>query len=59
MGCCDGMVSFDVLTISVSRRGMALYAGKNVAKLKGKGGKWKYMTEQEMLDVAEQFSPYR
>ena len=53
------MVSFDVLTISVSRRGMALYAGKNVAKLKGKGGKWKYMTEQEMLDVAEQFSPYR
>lgn len=41
------------------QRGMALYAGKNVAKLKGKGGKWKYMTEQEMLDVAEQFSPYR
>ncbi|OCL14275.1 DNA glycosylase [Glonium stellatum] len=41
------------------QRGMAAYVGKDVTKLKAKGGKWKYMTEQEMLDVAEKFSPYR
>ena len=41
------------------RRGMATYMGKDVSKLKAKGGKWKYMTEQEMLDIAAKFSPYR
>ncbi|KAF2201992.1 DNA glycosylase [Delitschia confertaspora ATCC 74209] len=41
------------------QRGMATYIGKDVAKLKGKGGKWKYMTEKEMLDIAAKFSPYR
>lgn len=34
--------------------------GKNVSKLKGKGGgKWKYMSEQEMLRHSERFAPYR
>ncbi|KAF2809311.1 DNA glycosylase [Mytilinidion resinicola] len=41
------------------QRGMAAYVGKDVAKLKGKGGKWKYMSEQDMLDMAAKFSPYR
>lgn len=33
--------------------------GRDVAKLKAKGGKWKYMSEKEMLDIAAKFSPYR
>ena len=28
---------------------MATYVGKDVSKLKGKGGKWKYMSEQTCL----------
>jgi DNA-3-methyladenine glycosylase II len=57
---------------------MAVYAGRDVNKLKNKGGKWKYvpsikfhiadsilttqyryMTEQEMLEMASKFKPYR
>jgi DNA-3-methyladenine glycosylase II len=39
---------------------MAVYMGRDVSKLKGNGkGKWKYMSEQEMLDIASKFSPYR
>lgn len=38
---------------------MATYMGRDVAKLKAKGGKWKYMSEKEMLDIAAKFSPYR
>jgi DNA-3-methyladenine glycosylase II len=41
------------------QRGVAVYAGKDVNKLKGKGGKWKYMAEQDMLDIANRFVPYR
>ena len=42
------------------RRGMAAYVGRDVAKLKAKGGgKWKYMSEKDMIDVAAKFSPYR
>ena len=41
------------------RRGMAAYMGKDVAKLKAKGGKWKYMSEADMLKIAEPFAPYR
>lgn len=34
--------------------------GKDVAKLKAKGGgKWKYMSENDMLDLSAKFSPYR
>lgn len=40
-------------------RGMAVYKGRDVEKLKNKGGKWKYMAEQEMLETAEKFRPYR
>ncbi|KAI4723135.1 3-methyladenine DNA glycosidase [Aureobasidium sp. EXF-10727] len=43
------------------QRGLAVYTGKDVNKLKAKGGgKWKYMgSEQAMLDAAAKFSPYR
>jgi DNA-3-methyladenine glycosylase II len=42
------------------QRGMAAYVGRDVSKLKAKGGgKWKYMKEQEMLDIANKFAPYR
>jgi len=30
-----------------------------VAKLKGKGGKWKYMSEKEMEEISDRFKPYR
>lgn len=39
---------------------MAALAGKDVSKLKAKGGgKWKYMSEKEMLEMSAKFSPYR
>jgi DNA-3-methyladenine glycosylase II len=42
------------------QRGMAAYIGKDVSKLKAKGGgKWKYMSEKDMLDIANKFAPYR
>lgn len=42
------------------RRGMAAFAGKAVGKLKAKGGgKFKYMSEQDMLHLSAKFAPYR
>ena len=42
------------------RRGMAAWMGKDVKKIKVKGGgKWKYMSEQDMLEISARFSPYR
>jgi DNA-3-methyladenine glycosylase II len=42
------------------QRGMAAFYGKDVKKLKAKGGgKWKYMSEQEMLERSARFAPYR
>ncbi|OIW23472.1 DNA glycosylase [Coniochaeta ligniaria NRRL 30616] len=42
------------------QRGMAAFVGRDVAKLKAsKGGKWKYMGEKEMEEIAERFRPYR
>lgn len=43
------------------QRGMAAWLGKDVAKLKsnGKGGKWKYLSEKEMLEHSAKFAPYR
>ena len=39
---------------------MATYLGKDVSKLKAKGGgKWKYLSEKDMLDVSTKFAPYR
>lgn len=34
--------------------------GRDVSKLKGKaGGKFKYMSEKDMLELASKFAPYR
>ena len=42
------------------RRGIAAYLGKDVAKLKAKGGgKWKYVDEKTMLEQSARFAPYR
>ncbi|EXJ71625.1 DNA-3-methyladenine glycosylase II [Cladophialophora psammophila CBS 110553] len=42
------------------QRGMAAFFGKDVKKLKAKGGgKWKYMSEQDMLEKSAPFAPYR
>ncbi|KAI4628684.1 hypothetical protein J4E83_003237 [Alternaria metachromatica] len=61
MFACFGLKRMDVFATGDLgvQRGMAVYAGRDVNKLKSKGGKWKYMTEQEMLDMASKFSPYR
>ncbi|KAG0652386.1 3MEA DNA glycosylase [Hyphodiscus hymeniophilus] len=41
------------------QRGMAAFKGRDVAKLKNGKGKWKYMSEKEMEEMAENFRPYR
>ena len=39
---------------------MAALMGKDCNKLKSRGkGKWKYMSEKEMLEISEKFRPYR
>ncbi|KAL5050300.1 hypothetical protein BDW71DRAFT_173563 [Aspergillus fruticulosus] len=41
------------------QRGCAAFLGKDISKLKAKGGKFKYMSEKEMLELAAKFAPYR
>lgn len=42
------------------QRGQAVIAGRNVNKLKSAGkGKWKYMSEADMIKNSEPFKPYR
>ncbi|KAL4878586.1 DNA glycosylase [Aspergillus karnatakaensis] len=41
------------------QRGCAAFQGKDVGKLKAKGGKFKYMSESDMLAMAAPFAPYR
>jgi hypothetical protein len=44
----------------IDRRGCAAFIGRDVNKLKAKGGgKFKYMSENDMLELAEKFRPYR
>ena len=39
---------------------MAAFMGRDVNKLKAKGGgKWKYMSEKDMIDHSAKFAPYR
>ncbi|EMD62700.1 hypothetical protein COCSADRAFT_93648 [Bipolaris sorokiniana ND90Pr] len=61
MFACFGLKRMDVFSTGDLgvQRGMAVYAGRDVSKLKNKGGKWKYMSEQDMLATAAKFSPYR
>lgn len=42
------------------QRGQAVIAGRDVGKLKSGGkGKWKYMSEEDMIKHSEPFRPYR
>lgn len=42
------------------QRGQAVIAGRDVNKLKSAGkGKWKYMSEADMMKNSEPFKPYR
>ncbi|RDL38059.1 uncharacterized protein BP5553_05492 [Venustampulla echinocandica] len=61
MFACFGLKRMDVFSTGDLgvQRGMAALAGKDVGKLKGKGGKWKYMNEKDMEEMAEKFKPYR
>ncbi|PHH80655.1 hypothetical protein CDD82_1583 [Ophiocordyceps australis] len=61
MFACFGLKRMDVFSVGDLgvQRGMAAFVGKDVARLKAKRGKWKYMTEQEMLDISAKFAPYR
>ncbi|RYP75676.1 hypothetical protein DL769_003764 [Monosporascus sp. CRB-8-3] len=61
MFACFALKRMDVFSLGDLgvQRGMAAFLGRDVAKLKGKGGKWKYMSEAEMREVSERFAPYR
>ncbi|KAG9243993.1 HhH-GPD superfamily base excision DNA repair protein [Calycina marina] len=41
------------------QKGMAVLKGQDVSKLKSGKGKFKYMPEKEMKEIAETFAPYR
>lgn len=52
--------SWSLQQLTTNRRGCAAFIGRNVSKLKAKGGgKFKYMSENEMLELASKFAPYR
>ncbi|KAK1756860.1 DNA-3-methyladenine glycosylase [Echria macrotheca] len=61
MFACFGLKRMDVFSLGDLgvQRGMAAFVGRDVAKLKGKGGKWKYMSEKEMEEISDRFRPYR
>ncbi|KAI1402030.1 DNA glycosylase [Hypoxylon fuscum] len=61
MFACFGLKRMDVFSLGDLgvQRGMAAFVGRDVAKLKNKGGKWKYMSEAEMKEISERFAPYR
>lgn len=61
MFACFGLKRMDVFSLGDLgvQRGMAAFVGRDVAKLKSKGGKWKYMSEQDMLELSDKFAPYR
>ena len=61
MFACFGLKRMDVFSVGDLgvQRGMAAFVGRDVAKLKSKGGKWKYMSEAEMLELSAKFAPYR
>lgn len=59
---CFGLKRMDVFSTGDLgvQRGMAALIGKDVKKMKASGkGKWKYMSEADMLELSEKFAPYR
>lgn len=61
MFACFGLKRMDVFSLGDLgvQRGMAAFAGRDVSKLRNKGGKFKYMSEKDMQEMAEPFGPYR
>lgn len=61
MFACFALKRMDVFSLGDLgvQRGMAAFVGRDVAKLKNKGGKWKYMSQQDMVELSDKFSPYR
>ncbi|TGJ82094.1 hypothetical protein E0Z10_g6669 [Xylaria hypoxylon] len=61
MFACFGLKRIDVFSLGDLgvQRGMAAFVGRDVAKLKSKGGKFKYMSEADMKDLSDRFMPYR
>ncbi|KAM0333358.1 hypothetical protein ACHAQA_002019 [Verticillium albo-atrum] len=62
MFACFALKRMDVFSLGDLgvQRGMAAFEGRDVAKLKAKGGgKWKYMSEKDMIDMSAKFAPYR
>jgi DNA-3-methyladenine glycosylase II len=62
MFACFGLKRMDIFSTGDLgvQRGMASFMGKDVGKLKARGGgKWKYMSEKDMLEGSEKFRPYR
>ncbi|KAI9883602.1 MAG: hypothetical protein M1823_004617 [Watsoniomyces obsoletus] len=62
MFACFGLKRMDVFSTGDLgvQRGMAAYLGKDVSRLKAKGGgKWKYLSEKDMLEHSAKFAPYR
>ncbi|KAH6697001.1 DNA glycosylase [Plectosphaerella plurivora] len=62
MFACFALKRMDVFSLGDLgvQRGMAAFMGRDVSKLKAKGGgKWKYMSEKEMLEISAKFAPYR
>ncbi|KAH6655703.1 DNA glycosylase [Truncatella angustata] len=61
MFACFGLKRMDIFSLGDLgvQRGMAAFVGRDVSKLRGKGGKWKYMSEKEMQEMADRFKPYR
>lgn len=61
MFACFALKRMDVFSLGDLgvQRGMAAFVGRDVAKLKAKGGKWKYMSEKEMEEISGRFTPFR
>lgn len=61
MFACFGLKRMDVFSLGDLgvQRGMAAFVGRDVAKLRNKGGKWKYMSEKDMIELSDKFAPYR
>ncbi|KAK7924802.1 DNA-3-methyladenine glycosylase [Apiospora marii] len=62
MFACFALKRMDVFSLGDLgvQRGMAAFVGRDIAKLKAsKAGKWKYMSEKEMEEIAARFTPYR
>ncbi|KAI0885622.1 DNA glycosylase [Annulohypoxylon maeteangense] len=61
MFACFGLKRMDIFSLGDLgvQRGMAAFVGRDVSKLKKKGGKWKYMSEDEMKEISDRFAPYR